>query len=114
MKIPPAFVVPSTDKLDLERLIRDLPKYKQWINAKSWESWEEFIDNTEKITEVKPLPWNFSQLIINAETAEKIRKQQPSCTLAQETASIIDIETAAIPEVCILIDDLINKSIHIF
>ena len=101
VKTPPAFVVPSAAKLDLERLLRDLPKYKQWINARSWESWEEFIANTEKLTEINPLPWKFLQLKANAEAAERVRKQQPPCTLTQETASIIEKETAAIPEVCI-------------
>lgn len=106
VKIPPVFVEPSTDKLDVERLVRDLPKYKQWITATSWESWEEFIANTEKLMEVKPLSWNFSQLIVNAEAAEKNRKQQSSSVLTQETVSIIDKETAAIQEVCLL---LINR-----
>ena len=50
--------------------------------------------------EVKPLPWSFSQLKLNAEEAERIRKQQPSCALTQETETIIEKETASIPEVC--------------
>ena len=104
--MPPAFVVPSADKLDLERLVRDLPKYKQWITAESWDSWEEFITNTEKLTEIKPLPWSFSQLIVNAELAEKNRKQQSPSVLTQETVTILDKETAAIPEVCLLIKGL--------
>ena len=92
--------MPSSDKLDLNRLVRDLPKYKQWINAKSWESWEEFIANIKKITEVKIIPWNLPQLKVNAEDAEKIRKQRPSCSLTQETVNIIEKETASLPEVC--------------
>ena len=113
VKLPPAFVVPSTSKLDLERFVRDLPKYKPWINAKSWESWEEFIANKETFTEVKLLPWKFSQLLFNAEAAEKIRKQQPSRTLTHETATILEKETAGVPEVCISISDTISASTFI-
>ena len=87
-------VSPSTDKLDLERLFRDLPKYKPWITAQSWDSWETFIANDKELMSVKPIPWEFLKLQHNAASAEAVRRSIPKSTITPETALLLEKETS--------------------
>ena len=36
----PSLVAPCADKIDLEHLSRDLPKYKPWLSNESRKEWE--------------------------------------------------------------------------
>ena len=77
MTLAPSLVLPSSAKLDLERLLRDLPKFKPWISAQSWESWEAFTAQTEKLDSITSIPWELPKLAANALTAEEARHRQP-------------------------------------
>lgn len=88
--IAPPLVTPSTAKLDLERFLRDLPKYKPWVSAESWEWWEEFVDKREDLDMVKPLPWVLPKLYASAETRPKVS----SGTIPTSTAEMLEKETA--------------------
>lgn len=57
---------PCLDKLDLEHLLRDLPKYKQWLKAVSWSDWEEFMANTSELSKCADLQWKLRRLIESA------------------------------------------------
>ena len=35
----------SVEKLELDRLRQDLPKFKPWVSPQSWQHWQEFLDN---------------------------------------------------------------------
>ena len=41
----PAFSTPSMEKIDLDRLKQDLPKWKPWLSASSWPEWADFLES---------------------------------------------------------------------
>ena len=63
----PSLVTPSTDKLDLEHLLRDLPKYRPRLSPHSWEEWEEFMANIDDLHLEHPdldvNKWNLRNLL---------------------------------------------------
>ena len=80
----PPLVSPSTDKLDLECLFCDLPKYKPWPTAQSWDSWETFIANDKELKSIKPMPWEFLELQHNAASVEVVRRSIQRVQLYQK------------------------------
>lgn len=44
-------------------LSRDLPKYKPWMSARSWEEWEQFIENIDTLTIVENIAWKMLQIL---------------------------------------------------
>ena len=99
MTIPPPLVPPSLDKIDLQRLLSDLPKYKPWISAQSWVHWEQFIKSSSTLGEVQAIPWMFNRLKESAAEAEEIRKTQTRPTVQADTAAMLSKDTAPIPQV---------------
>ena len=97
----PDLVKPCGDKLDPEHLIRDLPKYKPYISASSWQHWEEFLSNLDNIEEVRPqLSWPLTQLYSASIIASTRRKnQEPPADVTPATMTILDKETAPPPPV---------------
>ena len=92
-------MTPCLDKLDLEHLFRDLPKYKQWISAQSWDEWEEFRTTSEQLGQVAKLSWKLPRLIDSALESEEARNQQITPTVQQDTASMFEKELTSIPKV---------------
>ena len=41
----PALLSPSADKMDLDKLLRDIPKYQPWIPVSVFEEWKSFAEN---------------------------------------------------------------------
>ena len=41
----PALLSPSADKMDLDKLLRDIPKYQPWIPVSAFEEWKSFAEN---------------------------------------------------------------------
>ena len=81
--------------MDLERLLRDLPKYKPWLSAVAWEAWEEFCTATEQLSVSCLDQWELPKLVSDAIVATEARKGRPSATVSHETSQILDKESAA-------------------
>ena len=85
--------------MDLEHLTADLPKYKPWVSAESWEEWEEFLAKTDDLLSTQPhLPvnkWKLSQLA----SAAISRPSATSVTLASDTVALLAKETTEPPKV---------------
>ena len=58
----PAAVEPNLDKLDLDRFLQDLPKYKPWLSAVAWEAWEEFHITTDELRVSRLNSWDLPNL----------------------------------------------------
>ena len=43
----PEMVTPNESKLDVPRLVTDIPKYKPWLSPAAWREWEAFLDEIE-------------------------------------------------------------------
>ena len=55
MNNAPSLVCPSQEKVDLERLLREIPKYKPWVSPVSFEQWIKFADEARPLfTTVNP------------------------------------------------------------
>ena len=52
----PSLLHPTSSKLDPEHLLRDLPKYKPWISAQSWEKWDTFIHQIDQLDTLQEIP----------------------------------------------------------
>lgn len=91
----PSIVEPTTTKLDLERLVRELPKYKPWMSAASWEKWESFIDKIDELDAVKEIPWEISKLIASSSSQRVQEETNNAEPLDSETLRLIAKETSA-------------------
>lgn len=86
-------VCPSTEKLDLERFARDLPKYKPWLSAESWSAWENFLDTYETISVVNTDVYWMLPDLQQARIAMRTTSQvQPPITLSEEAQLLLDKE----------------------
>lgn len=97
---PAPLVVPNTAKLDIERLLRDLPKFKPWVNADSWKWWESFIMKIDDLDKVQDIPWELPKLCTYAMEAEKARKEVACNSISAETTRLLEKETASCAKVC--------------
>lgn len=71
----PAAVEPNLDKMDLHRLLQDLPKYKPWLSALSWEAWEKFRAAMDELNVSRLCSWDLPKLVSNAITSAEARKE---------------------------------------
>ena len=90
----PTAVEPDLSKIDLEHLLRDLPKYKPWLSSVAWEAWEEFRTTTDNLGEVWSSPWGLPKLVSNAIIAGRARKESTTAPVSDETRAILSKETA--------------------
>ena len=49
LRIVHTLLCPSPDKVDLERLLRDIPKYQPWIPSSAFEQWKMFSEEAHSI-----------------------------------------------------------------
>lgn len=102
-------VVPSSAKIDLEHLLRDLPKYRQWLSVSAWEAWERFMSTTRELDQLSGgtphwmLPTLVSAAIISAHT----RVQPETEPLGDGVTQLVSKETAIPAKV-------FNFCIHVF
>ena len=90
----PPLVVPTADKLDLEHLFRDLPKYKRWVSASAWEEWEKFIETSACLLKSDAVKWELDSLVSAAVRADYARNQAQKESLSTETLQLLVKETA--------------------
>ena len=90
----PPLVVPTTDKLDLEHLFRDLPKYKRWVTASAWEEWEKFIESSPSLLKSDAVKWEIDSLVSAAIRADYARNHAQRESLSPETVQLLAKETA--------------------
>ena len=55
-------VTPDTLKMDVQRLLLDIPKYRAWVNPMAWKDWEIFSNNIDKLSEAPFRSWNMQLL----------------------------------------------------
>lgn len=68
-------VVPDVSKLDVPRLLSDIPKYKPWVSPSAWKDWEIFLQDTSKLTSVPDVCWNMDRLIATAMSSNAARSK---------------------------------------
>ena len=90
----PPLVLPTTGKLDLEHLFRDLPKYKRWVTATAWEEWEKFIETSPSLLKSDAVKWEMDSLVSAAVRADYARNQAQKESLSPETIQFLVKETA--------------------
>ena len=95
----PAAVEPNLNKMDLDRVLQDLPKYKPWLSAVAWEAWESFCTTTDELRVSRLHSWDFPKLVSNAIVAAEARKGHVGVSIGIETAHILDKESTAPAEV---------------
>ena len=84
----------STAKLDLEHLLRDLPKYQPWLSPTSWEAWEEFIANSDQLSVVNTdILWILPVLKTAAVSRVEDSSTQSQQHISDETLQLIGKET---------------------
>jgi len=51
----PSLLCPSPEKVDLERLLREIPKYQPWVSTAAFNQWTAFADEARSLfTTVNP------------------------------------------------------------
>lgn len=65
------------------------------MSAKSWESWEEFIEKTGELESIQPIEWKLPDLVTNSFAAENARKEIPKNVICGDIARLLEKETAA-------------------
>ena len=99
----PLLVSPCSDKMDPEHLTNDIPKYKQFISATSWQEWEKFLANLKDIESLPTLSWSLPQLLSASIVASAQRKRSgASPVISPDTLSLLDKEIAPPPPVSTL------------
>ncbi len=96
----PSLVEPSTGKMNLEHLSRDLPKYKPWLSPHAWEEWEEFLATTDDLVSTQPgldlNKWRLHRLV----SAAIVRPVPPAASITNDTLTLLAKETTTFPQVC--------------
>lgn len=88
----PRLVQPCLDKLDIHHLLSDLPKYKPWLSAASWNEWEVFMKNHDKLKYISMLQWKLQMLADSGKQSEHARSQIPAPQINPETAALFSKE----------------------
>ena len=93
---PPPLVIPSSEKIDMEHLLRDLQKYKNWLSAPAWQAWEQFIANSATLNQLgaAPIQWKFPLLVSAALVASQSRIHDQTDPMSVETTALVAKETA--------------------
>ena len=89
-------VVPSSHKIDLEHLLRDLHKYRQWLSAPAWEAWERFMSTTTELDQLsaEPVDWVLPTLVCAAIKASNAQVQPQPESLSAEISHLVAKDTA--------------------
>lgn len=68
----PPLVPANLSKMDLPRLLNDIPKFKPWVSASNWAHWEEFVSSTDKLSQVHINSWDLHGLVSAAITSSTL------------------------------------------
>ena len=94
MNSVPPLVHPCTDKLDLERFSRDLPKYKPWLTNQSWGAWEDIIKTSDQLSTLnEDVYWMLPDLQAAGTAAHTSSQEQPP-SLSEDALSLLEKETS--------------------
>ena len=91
----PQMVIPDTSKLDLPRLLSDIPKYKPWVSPSAWKDWEIFLQDTNELTSVPDVSWNMDRLMATA-MASNAARSIAVATITEDLQQILD-KSSAVP-----------------
>ena len=90
MSIAPSLLCPSADKVDLERLLQEIPKYQPWVSPLAFEQWGLFADEASTLlTTVNPdVLWDLPilQVASNSRPATSSTDNQ----LSDETRALLE------------------------
>lgn len=92
----PSLVAANLNKMDLPRLLNDIPKFKPWESASNWAHWEEFVSSTDKLTHVHINSWDLHGLVSAAITSST---QPVPAVVNEELQRLLDKENLAPPKV---------------
>ena len=84
-------VTPNLLKMDLPRLLNDIPKYKPWVSAVNWQHWEEFCSKTDQLTMQSVNTWDLHHLV---STAAKSSNAGAVVHISSDLQKLLDKETA--------------------
>ena len=59
----PRLLTPDIGKMDLHRLLSDLPKFKPWLYPSAWSELEHFISTIDDLSRVPDICWEIHKLI---------------------------------------------------
>ena len=95
-------MVPSSGKIDLEHLLRDLHKYRQWLSGPAWEAWESFMSKTAELDHLTldPVPWMLPTLVSAAIISSSTRMVQEPEPLGAEITRLVSKDTNIPAKVC--------------
>ena len=99
----PQLVVPDSSKLDVPRLLSDIPKYKAWVSPSAWKDWEMFLQDVDQLTLVPDVPWNMDKLISTAITSNAARITCASRSDISEDLLQILAKTSTVPAKVLII-----------
>ncbi|XP_065917482.1 uncharacterized protein [Dysidea avara] len=90
LSIAPSLLCPSADKVDLERLLQEIPKYQPWVSPLAFEQWGLFADEASTLlTTVNPdVLWDLPilQVASNSRPATSSTDNQ----LSDETRALLE------------------------
>ena len=95
----PDLVHPDISKLDLTRLLADLPKYKPWLSPSAWCDWEKFMSSTDSLNSVADVPWDMQKLISSAIKSSSSRSTRQA-QLSEGLSNILTKEKMVPKKVC--------------
>ena len=85
----PRMVIPDISKLDVPRLLSDIPKYNAWVSPFAWKDWEVFLQDINKLTSVPDVPWNVERLISTAIASNAVRTTAVA-TISEDLQQILN------------------------
>ena len=86
-------VTPNASKLDVPRLVTDIPKYKPWLSPAAWREWEAFLDKIEELSVTPRSSWNMHPLIAAAITSCATRGQA-NASLSEDLVQLLEKENS--------------------
>lgn len=91
-------VLPDLSKMDLQRLLHDIPKYKPWLSSAAWKDWEAFLANADQLSSESDNSWNIHKLVSVSIIASAARS---ACVepLSETLQEILAKETTLPPKV---------------
>ena len=87
-------MLPNVSKMDLPRLLNDIPKYKPWVSDPNWKHWETFVRNSDQ---PKGVVWDLHRLVsVAIQSSSRAGAPVP---ISQELQRLLAKESTAPPQV---------------
>lgn len=96
----PSLLCPSPEKIDLDRLLREIPKYQPWVSPTAFEQWKKFADEARQLfTAVNPdVVWTLPILQVAAASRPVASNNAPE--ISETTRALLDKDFRTPKAVC--------------